>query len=169
MIFVTVGNHYQGFDRLIKKVDEIASRTSYDILIQKGYSSYCPQSARYFDFVPIQTAMEYIRKSELVISHAGIGTIILCKEHGIPLIILPRKKKYGEHGTDHQVEIAKAIEERRDDHIFIVYEEDQLETKLAEVLTKKQKPVPGVNVGRANLINAIQSFIEDPNSEKPMR
>ncbi len=161
MIFVTVGNHYQGFDRLIKKVDEIASRTSYDILIQKGYSRYCPQSARYFDFVPIQTAMDYIRTSELVISHAGIGTIILCKEHGIPLILLPRKKKYGEHGTDHQVEIVKAIEERRDDYIFVVYEEDQLEGKIAEVLTIKQKPVPRVNMGRANLINTIRAFIQE--------
>jgi beta-1,4-N-acetylglucosaminyltransferase len=163
MIFVTVGNHYQGFDRLIKKADEIASHTSYDILIQRGYSSYRPQSAQYFDFVPIQTAMENIRKSELVISHAGIGTIILCKEYGIPLIILPRKKKYGEHGTDHQVEIAKAIEERRDDYIFIVYEEDQLEAKIAEVLTRKQKPAPNANAGRANLIRTIQAFVEDQN------
>jgi UDP-N-acetylglucosamine transferase subunit ALG13 len=161
MIFVTVGNHYQGFDRLIQKADEIASRTSYDILIQKGYSSYRPQSARYFDFVPIQAAIEHIRKSELVISHAGIGTIILCKEYGIPLIILPRKKKYGEHGTDHQVEIAQAIEERKDDHLFIVYEEDQLEAKIAEVLARNQKPAPNANVGRANLIRTIQAFIED--------
>jgi len=157
---VTVGNHYQAFDRLIKEIDEIASRTSYDILIQKGYSSYCPQRARSFEFVPIQTAMEYIRTSELVISHAGIGTIILCKEYGIPLIIFPRRKRFGEHGTDHQMEIAKAIEEGKDNHIFVVYEGDQLEAKIAEVL-KKKKPVPGVNVGRANLIRVIQSFIED--------
>jgi len=163
MIFVTVGNHYQGFDRLIKEVDEIASRTSYDILIQKGYSSYRPQSARYFEFVPIQTATEYVRTSELVISHAGIGTIILCKEYGIPLILFPRRKKFGEHGTDHQMEIAKAIEERKDHHISIVYEGDQLEAKIAEVLMKKEKPVPGVNVGRANLIKAIRAFIENQN------
>ncbi|MBM4276274.1 MAG: beta-1,4-galactosyltransferase [Deltaproteobacteria bacterium] len=163
MIFVTVGNHYQGFDRLIKKADEIASLASYDILIQKGYSPYFPKSARYFDFVPIQTAMQYIQSSELVISHAGIGTIILCKEYGIPLIIFPRRKIYGEHGTDHQVEIARAIEERKDDHIFIVYEEDQLEAKIAEVLAKREKPVPGTNVGRANLIRTIRAFIEDQN------
>jgi UDP-N-acetylglucosamine transferase subunit ALG13 len=163
MIFVTVGNHYQGFDRLIKKVDEIACRISNDILIQKGYSPYSPQRARYFEFCPIQTAIEYIRTSELVISHAGIGTIILCREYGIPLLIFPRRKKFGEHGTDHQMEIAKAIEERRDNHIFIVYEEDQLEAKVAEVLTKKERPVPGVNVGRTNLIKAIKSFIEDLN------
>jgi UDP-N-acetylglucosamine transferase subunit ALG13 len=161
MIFVTVGNHYQGFDRLVRKVDEITSRTSYDFLIQKGYTPYCPRSARYFDFVPIQTAMEYIRTSEMVISHAGIGTIILCKKYGIPLLIFPRRKKYKEHGTDHQMEIAQAIEARKDDTISIVYEDDQLEAKIAEVLARRGKTIPGVNVGRANLIRIIQAFIED--------
>jgi len=160
MIFVTVGNHYQGFDRLIKKADEIASHTSYDILIQKGYSHYRPQSAQYFDFVPIQEAMHYIQASELVISHAGIGTIILCKEYGIPLLIFPRRKKYGEHGTGHPMEIDKAIGERKDGHIFIVYEEEQLEAKIAEVLARKQKAHPVANVGRANLIKIIKKFIE---------
>jgi len=160
MIFVTVGNHYQGFDRLIKRVDEIASHTSYDILIQKGYSSYCPKNARYFDFVPIQTAVEYIRTSELVVSHAGIGTIILCKKYGIPLLIFPRRKKYEEHGTDHQMEIARALEERKDVNIHIVYEEDQLEEKIVEVLKDKKKPVPTEHVGKENLIRIIREFIE---------
>jgi beta-1,4-N-acetylglucosaminyltransferase len=160
MIFVTVGNHYQGFDRLIKKADEIASHTSYDILIQKGYSSYRPQIARYFDFVPIQEAMQYIQKSDLVISHAGIGTIILCKENGIPLIIFPRRKKYGEHGTDHQIEVAKAIEEREDGNIHVIYEEDQLEEKMMELLKDKGRYTPQENVGRANLIKTIKEFIK---------
>jgi UDP-N-acetylglucosamine transferase subunit ALG13 len=166
MIFVTVGNHFQGFERLLKKVDEAAPRIPHEIVIQKGYSKFVPQNTKYFDFVPMNTAMQYIQKSDLVVSHAGIGTIILCKEYGMPLIIFPRRKKYGEHGTDHQMEIAKAIDERKDDHIFIVYEEDQLEAKIAEVLTKKQKPVPGANVGRTNLIKAIQSFIEDSDLKK---
>lgn len=160
MIFVTVGNHYQGFDRLIKKMDEIASRTSYGIMIQKGYSSYDPQYAKYFDFVPIQTAMEYIRTSELVISHAGIGTIILCKEYGVPLLIFPRRKKYGEHGTDHQVEIAKALQERKDDNIFVVYEENQLEDKIREIFGSPKRFVPAENIGRKNLIKVIRAFIE---------
>lgn len=167
MIFVTVGNHYQSFDRLIKKVDEIAPHIPEEIVIQRGYSEYLPQNTKHFDFVPISTAMEYIRTSELVISHAGIGTIILCKEYGIPLLIFPRRKKYGEHGTDHQMEIAKAIEERKDDHIYIVYEEDQLESKIAEVLMRRQRPAPGANVGRANLIRTIQAFIEGVNNKRP--
>lgn len=160
MIFVTVGNHYQGFDRLIKKVDEIASHIPHEIVIQRGYSEYRPQNTMHFDFVPIGTAMEYIKTSDLVISHAGIGTIILCKEYGIPLLIFPRRKKYGEHSNDHQMEVAKALEERWDGHIHVIYEEGQLEEKIMELLKDKGKYTPQENAGRGNLIRNIKAFIE---------
>lgn len=160
MIFVTVGNHYQGFDRLLRRIDEIAPKILDEIIVQKGYTKYIPRNMKYFDFVPIEEAMQYIRTSQLVISHAGIGTIILCKEYGIPLIIFPRRKKYGEHGTDHQVEIARAIEQRKDQHIHIVYEENQLEAKIFEILNQQERPLPETNVGRANLIRTIKTFIE---------
>ncbi|MGB9629857.1 MAG: glycosyltransferase [Thermodesulfobacteriota bacterium] len=139
MIFVTVGNHYHGFNRLVQKADEIASHTFYDFLIQKGYSSYQPKRARYFDFVPLEEAIGYIRISELVISHAGMGTILLSRKYGVPMIIVPRRKKYGEHGTDHQMEIAKVLEQRKDPHLSIVYDEGQLEEKIKEVLGRKGK------------------------------
>ena len=159
MIFVTVGNHFQEFDRLLKKVDEIAPRIPHEIVIQKGYSKYIPQNTRHFDFVPMDEAMKYIQSSDLVISHAGIGTIILCKENGIPLIIFPRRKKYGEHGTDHQVEIAEALQERGDKNIYVVYEENQLEGKILEGVGKKEI-VQVENKGRENLIRTIRAFIE---------
>jgi len=159
MIFVTVGNHFQEFDRLLKKVDEIAPRIPHEIVIQKGYSKYIPRNTKHFDFVPMDEAMNYIQRSDLVISHAGIGTIILCKENGIPLIIFPRRKKYGEHGTDHQVEIAEALKERGDKNIYILYEENRLEEKIMEVVGKKEMVEAG-NRGRENLIRTIKEFIE---------
>jgi len=159
MIFVTVGNHFQEFERLLKKVDEIAPRICHEFLIQKGYSKYVPRNTKYFDFVPMRAAMQYIRRSDLVISHAGIGTIILCKENGRPLIIFPRRKKYGEHGTDHQMEIARVLQERGDKNVHIVYEENQLEQKIIEVMGKKEI-VEVENEGRKNLIRTIKEFIE---------
>jgi beta-1,4-N-acetylglucosaminyltransferase len=161
MIFVTAGNHFQGFERLLKKVDEIAPRIPHEMLIQKGYSKYVPHNTRYFDFVPLKTAMEYIRKSDLVISHAGMGTIILCKAYGIPIIIFPRREKYKEHVNDHQMEIAQVLEERRDVNIHVVYEEGQLEKKMIELLENKVKVAPQENVGRANLIKTIRAFIQE--------
>lgn len=160
MIFVTVGNHYQSFDRLIKKVDEIASHIPHEIVIQKGYSGYIPKNTKYFDFVPLKSAMEYIRTSDLVISHAGFGTIILCKEYGIPLLIFPRRKKYSEHMNDHQVDIAIVLEERKDDHIYVIYEEGQLEEKIVEALKDNRSPALKENVGKKNLIRVIREFIE---------
>jgi UDP-N-acetylglucosamine transferase subunit ALG13 len=160
MIFVTVGNHYQSFDRLIKKVDEIAPRLPQEIVVQKGYSRYTPQNTKYFDFVPLKSAMEYIRKSDLVVSHAGFGTIILCKEYGVPLLIFPRRKKYSEHMNDHQIDIANVLEERKDNCIYVVYEEDHLEGKIVEILKDERKPMPAENAGKDNLIKIIREFIE---------
>ena len=160
MIVVTVGNDPRDFSRLVKKVDEIAPRVPSEIVIQKGYSSYRPKNTKYFDFVPINTAKKQIKNSELVISHAGIGTIILCKEHGIPLIILPRRKKYGEHMNDHQMEIAQMLAKRREKNIHVIYAEEKLEEKIHEVLKAKRKNrTPIQNVGKASLIRKIREFI----------
>jgi UDP-N-acetylglucosamine transferase subunit ALG13 len=160
MIFVTVGNHYQGFDRLLKKMDEITPRLDRKVIIQKGYSSYQPKHAEYFDFVSMDVSVECIKNADLVISHAGIGTIIVCKEHGIPLIIFPRRKKFNEHGTDHQMEIARALEERKEVHIHAVYEAAQLEEKVKEVLKGQKRYASSGNAGRTKLINTIRTFID---------
>ncbi len=161
MIFVTTGNHFQGFERLLKKVDEIALRIPHEIVIQTGYSKYVPQNTKYFDFVPANTAMEYIQKSELVISHAGMGTIILSKQYGIPIIIFPRRKIHKEHVNDHQMEIAQVLEERRDVNIHVVYEEGQLENKITELLKNRVRYSPPENLGRTNLIKTIRAFIQE--------
>jgi beta-1,4-N-acetylglucosaminyltransferase len=160
MIFVTVGNDYRNFDRLLKQMDEIAPLIPSEILIQRGYSRYLPKNTKHFEFVSMNNAIEYIRRSQLVISHAGIGTIILCKQYGVPIIILPRRRRYGEHMNDHQLEITKVLEERGDKSIYVIYEEGQLEEKITEVLRSQKTFAPTNNIGRANLIRTIREFIE---------
>jgi len=160
MIFVTVGNDFRSFDRLLRKMDEIALRIPSDMAIQRGYSKYFPRNVKHFDFVPLDTAVEYIRKARLVVSHAGIGTIMLCKKYGIPLLILPRRKKYGEVMNDHQLEIAKILEEKGDENVHVIYEEDQLEEKIMDVLQGEKSYAPIDNVGKRNLVRTIKKFIE---------
>jgi len=162
MIFVTVGNDFRSFDRLLKKMDEIAPSIPNEIVMQKGFSKYLPKNAKQFDFVSMDIAIEYIQKSELVVSHAGIGTIILCKGHGIPILILPRRKGYGEHMNDHQMEIAKALEERMDENIHVIYQEDQLEEKILIILKGRRRKIPAKNIGKANLIRTIKGFVNLP-------
>lgn len=160
MIFVTVGNDFRGFDRLLKKMDELASSIPNEILIQRGYSHYVPKNARHVDFIPMDEAVEYLRGSELVVSHAGIGTIILCKEYGTPLLILPRRKTFAEHMNDHQLEIARALEKRKDKNIHVLYQEEQLKDAILKILKGERNPTPPNDAGRTNLIKAIKHFIQ---------
>jgi len=160
MIFVTVGNDFRGFDRLLKEMDEIAHLIPSEILIQTGYSRYEPTNAKHFDFVPMDQALEYIRNSELVVSHAGVGTIILCKKYGIPILILPRRKAYNEHMNDHQLEIAKVLEKREAEHVYVVYGEDQLKETILRILKRRERSVSIQNSGKANLLKVIKEFID---------
>ena len=160
MIFVTVGNDFRSFDRLLRKMDEIAPALSDPLIIQRGYSKYIPRNAESFDFVPMEKAIELIQESRIVVSHAGIGTIMLCKEYGVPMLILPRVKRYQEHINDHQLEIARALEEREDEHIQIVYDEGRLKEKVLEFLKGSTRYPPLANAGKSNLIRAIRDFIE---------
>jgi beta-1,4-N-acetylglucosaminyltransferase len=160
MIFVTVGNDFRSFDRLLKKMDEIVPFLPHELVVQRGYSRYRPLNGTCFDFVPMEKAIHYMKESRLVVSHSGIGTIMLCKEHGIPLLIFPRRKKYDEHMNDHQLEVAAALEERRDENIHVVYDENQLKERILEILKGPARYTPTGNLGRSNLISMIRDFIE---------
>jgi UDP-N-acetylglucosamine transferase subunit ALG13 len=160
MIFVTVGNDFRSFDRLLKKMDEIAPSLPHDLVIQRGYSRYRPLNGTCFDFVPMEKAIDYMKESRMVVSHSGIGTIILCREHGIPLLVLPRRKRYEEHMNDHQLEVAAALEERQDGNIHVVYDENRLKERILEILRGPARCAPTVNMGKSNLIRIIREFVE---------
>jgi beta-1,4-N-acetylglucosaminyltransferase len=160
MIFVTVGNDFRSFDRLLKKMDEIALSIPGEIVMQRGYSKYHPKNVKQFDFVSMNEAVEYIQRSDLVVSHAGIGTVILCKKYEIPILILPRRKKNGEHMNDHQLEIAKALENKENENIHIIYEEDQLKDGILKILQEGRKKTAEKKAGKANLVKAIKEFIK---------
>jgi len=160
MIFVTVGNDFRSFDRLLKKMDEVAPFIPSEIVMQRGYSKYLPKNVKQFDFVSMNEATEYIQRSDLVVSHAGIGTVILCKKYGIPILIIPRRKKNGEHMNDHQLEIAQALENKENENIYILYEEAQLKDRVLKILKEGRKETDEKNVGQANLVKAIKEFIK---------
>ncbi len=160
MIYVTVGNDFRPFDRLLRKMDEIASSLPEPVLIQRGYSTYTPRNAPSFDFVSMDAAAEHILKSRLVVSHAGIGTIILCRQYGIPLLILPRRKTFGEHMNDHQLEIARALEKKETEQIYVVYEEERMEQGILRILEHRERPLAVQNPGKTNLLKALREFIE---------
>ena len=105
MIFVTVGTHEQGFDRLIRSVDEQVGQGFImdQVVMQSGYSSYIPKNCEYEQFLSAGQMHQYIEDADVVITHGGPASFIdVLRADKIP-IVAPRLKKFGEHINNHQL------------------------------------------------------------------
>jgi beta-1,4-N-acetylglucosaminyltransferase len=128
LIFVTVGSHYKGFDRLIKKMDEIAGNIDEKIVMQIGYTKYRPVNSEFFKFAEYSKIQKLNQKARIVVSHAGVGSILTALEQKTHLIIVPRLKKYCEVLDDHQLEIARELSENP--NITVLYDLEKLDNFL---------------------------------------
>lgn len=103
MILLSVGTQLP-FDRLTRAVDQWAAacgRT--DVIAQIGPSRYRPTHMQSFAFVEHEEFRELQRRCTLMISHAGMGSIITAMEFGKPIIIMARDHRCGEHRNGHQL------------------------------------------------------------------
>ncbi|MDI6644160.1 MAG: PssE/Cps14G family polysaccharide biosynthesis glycosyltransferase [Methanobacteriaceae archaeon] len=112
MIFVTVGTHNQGFERLIKKMDEIAPNLDDEVIMQIGYTDYNPKNVEWFKFLEYNDINNLYDKADLIVSHAGAGTLLDSLNYQKPIIVVPRLKKFGEIIDDQQLELAEALGKR---------------------------------------------------------
>lgn len=109
MIFVTVGTQF-GFDRLIKAVDEWATNQSQvKCIAQIGAGDYEPKNMDWKRYLAPDEFERIFEECDLVVAHAGMGTIITALLKGKPVIVLPRLVKFAEHRNDHQIATAKRL------------------------------------------------------------
>lgn len=114
MIFVTVGTHEQGFERLIKKVDDLVKdgKIKEDVVMQIGFTQYKPKYCKWQKLFPYSEMKEMVQKARIVITHGGPASFIMILQEGKTPIVVPRMAKYNEHVNDHQVDFSLAVNER---------------------------------------------------------
>ena len=155
MIFVTVGTHYLGFERLIKKIDEIASKTDEKIVAQIGLTKYKPKNIKYFSFIKEEEKFhELLKKSRVVVTHAGAGTLLTLLKYKKPLVVVPRMKKYNEHIDDHQLELTEEINKKG--LANVVYNIEDLESALNDL----NDGTIYFNKNEITLVNFLKEYIE---------
>ncbi|MCC9843888.1 multidrug MFS transporter, partial [Streptococcus agalactiae] len=111
MIFVTVGTHEQQFNRLIKEVDRLKGTGAIDqeVFIQTGYSDFEPQNCQWSKFLSYDDMNSYMKEAEIVITHGGPATFMSVISLGKLPVVVPRRKQFGEHINDHQIQFLKKI------------------------------------------------------------
>lgn len=112
MIFVTVGTQLP-FDRLVRTVDEWAVEYGRDdLLAQIGDTNYRPKRMVWSHFLSSAASVEALDRADLIVGHAGTGTILGALQRGKPIVVLPRRAEFGEHRNNHQVATARSLGER---------------------------------------------------------
>jgi UDP-N-acetylglucosamine transferase subunit ALG13 len=105
VIFVTIGSMFP-FDRLVRAMDAYAAETGEACRAQIGAGAYEPA---HMDWERSLAPADYARAvaaCDLVVAHAGMGSVITAGEHGKPIVLLPRRARLGEHTNDHQLDTA---------------------------------------------------------------
>ncbi|MGN1300565.1 MAG: PssE/Cps14G family polysaccharide biosynthesis glycosyltransferase [Clostridia bacterium] len=109
MIFVILGTQDKKFTRLLdaiqKKIDEGKISKKEDIIVQAGSTKYKSKDMKIIDYMAPKEFEEYIDKADVIVCHAGVGTILTALKKGKRIIAAARLKQYGEHVNDHQLQI----------------------------------------------------------------
>lgn len=158
MIFVTVGSQLP-FDRLIQAVDHwCAENKSIAVFAQIGISNYAPEHIDFCQTMTPDIYHEHLQKADLIIAHAGMGTIISALELGKPLLLMPRLTSQGEHRNDHQLATAKHFAHLS--NVTVVNNETELLAVISPLIAKKIVYSSDLETSVApSLINAIKEFV----------
>jgi len=154
-IFVTVGTQLP-FDRLIAAVDRWALQHEAEVFAQTGRTALRPQHIAWRDFIDTAEANERIRTADLVVAHAGMGTILTRLETGLPMIVMPRQAALGEHRNDHQIATARRLSHLAG--LWVASSEEELCERMSGI-----EPLPCTArvdaVASPALITAIRDFV----------
>lgn len=150
MIFVTVGTQLT-FERLIDAVDVWAEQQgAIEVFAQIGPAVRKPKYLASAPMLSPESTASHFRRADVIVAHAGMGSILTALQFRKPIIVMPRRAELGEHRNDHQVATAKWLCGRSG--IYIAHSADQLH----ELLNRRDRLVGGNEISES----ADSAFVE---------
>ncbi|MEC9209202.1 MAG: glycosyltransferase [Bacteroidota bacterium] len=139
VIFVVTGTQ-EPFDRLLLILDKwVSNQDQYSIIAQTARSEMDFKHMTCFDYLEPDVFNKYFINADVIIGHAGMGTIIKGLENEKKLVVFPRLVKYNEHRNDHQYHTAKGFEKLG--MLNVAYNENELLKYLDNLqsITEKER------------------------------
>lgn len=156
MILVTVGMQLP-FDRLIEAMDHLAPDLGTAVIVQTGKGSYVPRNMEAHEKIEPAKFEPLVKSAEVIVSHAGIGSVLTAARYAKPIVLIPRRASLGEHRNDHQMATIRKLEGRPG--ILIAHDESELAERIREARALGEAPhqqAPSIQ----QLHNALADFIE---------
>lgn len=126
-ILVTIGTMTEKkFTRLFQCIDRLCEEgilNGEEIIAQVGEDKYVSKYYKCIDMLSREEFNSLIETMDVVISHAGTGSVISCLKAKKKVIIFPRQSIYDEHYDDHQLELADIFVKKGYALAALTYEE----------------------------------------------
>lgn len=145
MILVTVGTHFQPFNRLVKAADEYAAITGSEVLIQTGVATYECKHAKSFNYCQREEMSRLMSEAKVIVMQGGWGAMLQCIEKGYRVVAVPRIEGV-EHVHD-QEQVVRKLDSLG--CVIGVYDIKDLPTAIEKAKYYDFKPL---EKGNANII-----------------
>ena len=157
MIFVTVGGQLP-FDRLVHAVDQWASEQQRaDVFAQIGKAASPPNHIQWQRLLSPPDFQAKAREAQVIIAHAGMGSILTALDFGKPIVIMPRRAHLGEHRNDHQWATVEHLS--KDVGVVVAADEDELVDQLGR-LNELRSPTEKRSQEYTRLLDFLRGAIE---------
>ena len=158
MILFTVGTNEQPFDRLVSAAADLSTETGY---VQYGSSRVPRGRGTWVDFVPFQELRDLMLAAQVVICHAGVGSIMLAHRAGRRPIVVPRLLRLSEAVDNHQLPLARRLHERG--IVTLVEDTGRLDLAIGSAKTPARwlpeaRPLPGADALAAELCGHLTAL-----------
>ena len=156
MIFVTLGTFPTSFVRPLAVLHEccLNNKINTEIVVQCGYTEFESEFFEMRPFIQPNELDELTKNADLIITHAGTGSMIKAIKYGRKIIAIPRLGKYAEAVDDHQLEILEVFAEKG---YVLPWHEDQ---NLEDLLNDVKSFVPNEYVSKKEvIIEYLENYI----------
>lgn len=110
-VLVTLGTERFPFPRALATLSDVGDAV--EVSWQTGHTPVdVPLSGKHHQWWSAQELAAAARASDVVVTHAGVGSILMALRAGRCPVLLPRFADLGEHIDNHQVELARQLGDR---------------------------------------------------------
>lgn len=158
MILVLLGTFKIEFARPLIAIEQAVKDKLLDdeIIVQSGHTNFKSEFLTIVPFINPIALDQFYDDAELIITHAGTGSILKGIKKNKKVIAVPRLFKLNEHIDDHQLDITSEFV--KNNYILPWYENESLESVLKKLESFHPSPYKST---KENLVKSLIQYIEE--------
>ena len=157
MILVLLGTQNNDFHRLLDEIEKNIENENIneEVIVQAGFTKYKSDKMHIFDLKPKEVIDNLVDEADFVITHGGVGSILMAIKKDKKVIAVPRLAEFNEHVNDHQRQIVEIFNDKN--YIIGVQTMEDLADAIKQIDDFNPVQYSGDN---SKMLNIIASFID---------